>query len=378
MICKALEDAFSGGIQTHVSSLTCKLISNGNQVTILTAGNQIYNRKRKHINGAEIITLPYFPKKFSFGLANFLGEMSFNFMANKWIQKHIKEFDLIHVQGRSGIMIKPKSVGLPVVTTVHRLMSVERNWNQCDYTNPLDRFLHLGFSEYFESRILKNSAAIITVSQNTKTEILSFYNKVDEKKIEIIPNGVDIPIQLFGGQKLKNLLFVGRLTKVKGAEVLVEAMRYTNKNIKLSMIGEGPISEDLKKLVDSYKLGDRIEFLGPKTRSEVYSVMSSSYALVLPSFHESQGIVMLEANAHSLPVIATRSSGITEFISNGINGLLFTKGSYKDMAKKINRIYNEPELATGLGENGRKIMIDEYGWDEIAKSTLKIYDRIAC
>lgn len=374
IICKALEQSFAGGIQTHVSSITEELASEGHELTILTAGNSGFVAQPSY-PGIRVINLAYIPKKFAFGLGNFLGELSFNLMVNKWLKNHQSKFDLVHVQGRSGMMLTKKIVDRPIITTVHRLMSVEKQWNACDYRNPIDRILHLGLCDKYEKSILKNSDSIIAVSESTKKEIERFEGSCSER-IAVVPNGVAIP-EMDKITKENKLLFVGRLTEVKGISILIESMKFTDPGIKLDIVGSGPQKEDLIKLIHNIGLEDRVKLLGSKPRHEVYQLMNQSKALVLPSFHESQGIVMLEANAHELPVIASQSSGISEYIINGVNGYLFEKGEPRALANRINMIFSQPRVARMIGKSGRIKMINNYRWNAIAKTTINIYKSVA-
>jgi len=374
IICKALEQSFAGGIQTHVSSITAELASEGHELTVLTAGNSGFEAQPSH-PGMRVVNLAYIPKKYAFGLANFLGELSFNMMVNKWLRNHQSEFDLVHVQGRSGMMLTKNIVDKPIITTVHRLMSVEKQWNACDYGNPMDRILHLGLCDKYERSILKNSDSIIAVSESTKKEIESF-EATCTNKIEVVPNGVAIP-EMDKITKENKLIFVGRLTEVKGISILIESMKFVDPAINLEIVGSGPQEEDLKKLIQNNSLENRVRLLGSKARHEVYQLMNQSKALVLPSFHESQGIVMLEANAHELPVIASQSSGISEYIINGVNGYLFEKGEPRALANRINMIFNQPSVADIIGKSGRIKMMNNYRWNTIAKTTINIYKRVA-
>ena len=376
IICKALEDTYEGGIQTHVSSLTTELLNLGHKVTLLTAGSIL--EKNKYVVKGDLTTikLPYLSRTFSLGLTNFLGEWSFNFMVKRWIKANSHKYDLIHVQGRSGMMLKQKNIDTPIITTIHRLMTIESKWNKKEYANKMDRVLHLRFCNKYEQSILKHSNSIIAVSRFTKKEILEFVD-IDEDKITVIPNGVDLkPFEK--KEKENKLIFVGRLSKVKGLSILIEAMRLVDDDIELDIIGSGPNQAELERLIRKYKLGSRIHMLGRRSRKVVYEMMKVSRALVLPSFHESQGIVLLEANVHELPVIATDYSGIPEFIIDGVNGLLFQKGHPSSLAKKITEIISHPQEAKRMGKTGRLKMIEEFGWKDITLSTLNLYKKLAC
>ena len=374
IICKALEHSFTGGIQTHVSSLSKELITQGHEVTLLTACNKKPSDLQNDNSSIKLVHLRYLPKQLAFGLSKYLGELSFNLMVKRYVKKYQDQYDIIHVQGRSGSMLSNTKIKKPIVTTVHRIMEIEKAWNKCEYSNSLDRYLHIRWCNSFENRILNNSNAIIAVSNNTKKELWK-HCQIDTH-INIIPNGVEIPFEPAEGIR-KNLLFVGRLTEVKGLSTLIEAFKFVNKSIKLNIVGDGPYRDKLTALIKNSKFENRIKLLGQKDREDVYKLMSISQALVLPSFHESQGIVLLEANAHQLPVIATNNSGITEFVINGLNGLLFQNAKASDLASKINALFDNPDLASKMGKNGKRKMEDLFNWKTITNSTIDVYKSVA-
>ena len=375
IICKALENSFVGGIQTHVSALTHELMSKGHSVTLLTAGNTAKDKSDLGFNkSVNIVKLKYIPRKLALGMKHSFGEISFNLSAMYWVYKNQNQFDLVHIQGRSGIMLPLLKLRVPIICTVHRLMLIEQQWNKSEYSNVLDRTIHQKWCKYFEKTTLHKSDEIIAVSKSTAEEIYDFLGF--KKNIRIIPNGVTIP-KIEATKKQDTLLFVGRLSEVKGLPTLIKAMSFVKPSINLKIVGTGPDSQAVENIIHSLKLNDRVTLLGKRSKEEVYQLMSSSRALVLPSFHESQGIVLLEANAHGIPVIATNISGITEFVINGVNGLLFEKGHPIELSEKINKIYEDRALAQSLGNAGRAKMIESYDWKYIGEATIDIYKQVA-
>ena len=371
IICKALEGSYAGGIQTHVTCLSEELIRQGHQVTLLTASK----KTTFQIKGIKIVKLPYVPTQLGMGLSHFLAEFTFNLAAAQWVKKYSKKFDVVHVQGRSGIMINPKNISIPIVTTIHRLMKIEKKWNDKEYANRLDRFLHQKWALHYEHQILKNSHAVIAVSEACKEEILQVNINI-ENKLQVIPNGVFIPGHI-NSEKKDTILFVGRLSKVKGISILLHAMKYVNKNIQLEIVGSGPEKSNITSMIKRLNLKGRVQLLGTQSRPIVNQIMSKSQVLVLPSYHESQGIVILEANANGLPVVASDNSGISQMINHKKNGLLFKTGQVNELAKAINHLLDKPKYAHHLGENGRQMMKDKYDWSKVSGSIIELYKAVA-
>jgi D-inositol-3-phosphate glycosyltransferase len=101
--------------------------------------------------------------------------------------------------------------------------------------------------------------------------------------------------------------------------------------------------------------------------------ISRSAALVLPSFHETQGIVLLEANALGRPVVANAVGGVTEVVQDGKNGLLMPNNSPQEIAKAVLKLMSDPEAKARMGRWGREYVRDKFCWEQIAKQTEQLY-----
>jgi len=189
-VCKSLPFSFKGGIQTHVWELTQQLVALGNEVTILTAGSWRSGLETTEKEGRTIIHLPYPPGRRIPLLRKTLEDVSFNFAAYGWLKKHSENYDRIHLQGRSGCFyaaIRTPGVGTPVVTTFHRLLQVEYDYDG-QRTGKIDGFFHrltMGFAERAAAR---KSDHVIAVSKEMKRELVNFIGG-NLSPISILPNG---------------------------------------------------------------------------------------------------------------------------------------------------------------------------------------------
>jgi glycosyltransferase involved in cell wall biosynthesis len=194
-----------------------------------------------------------------------------------------------------------------------------------------------------------------------------------EKSI-IVPNGIDVPPMNHAIESNnKRLVFVGRLDKIKGIFPLVEAMKKVNKQIELVMIGDGETRPALEKAIQTAGLKNRIRLTGSLESPAVFDWIRKSYALILPSFHETQGIVLMEANSCGKPVLASDINGINEVVQQGKNGLLFEKNNPTKMAEAINYLFANPEEAKQMGTWGKAFVNKQFSWKSIANKTEEIY-----
>ena len=374
-ICKSLPHTYQGGIQTHTSKLAMHLAERGQEIHILTAGSLRNGEKRYMLNGCTVIEVPYVPMRRLPFLPIFLEELSFNLSAWLWLQRYQLTYDIVHLQGRSGFLFPKQQNKITVFTTFHGLISSENRFSK-QLLN-LDKKIHQRFAAYFEKNALKNSDAIIAVSHQMQMELHQMGVKSKPQSNYILPNGVAGNKSQQGDNSDPNLLiFVGRLDRIKGIFNLVKAMKFVDKNIQLVMVGDGSDRVELEKLINTEGVSERIKLVGAQSNDVVLQWIKRGFALVLSSFHETQGIVLLEANACRKAVAAANVGGVPEVVSHEINGLLFDPHNIEEMAATINLLYANPKMAQEMGERGRKIVAEKFSWAKIAEDTEGVYEAV--
>jgi len=372
IICKALEGPYTGGIQTHVSDLAQTLSSARHHVSILTAGNPFKSGLRSP--WATITTLPYWPKSLAPWLYNFLGDWSFNVFAALWVRIYAQKFDVIHIHGRSGLMLHKSNTDIPVVQTIHGVFDKEQMINRSEYKSSFDLFLHKRWVTAHQEKMNLFCKEVIAVSRDTATQFAASTSYWHLKDIHIIPNGIfAVKSSTIMSISTNTLLFVGRLAEAKGIDVLIESMLYIDPKIQLIIIGDGPMRDNLKKLAAKYNLTQRIKFIGRQPRPKVIDWMIKSRAIVTPSTYEPQGIVILEAASVGKPIIASNSCGIPEFIEDGINGMLTYSNSPIELSSKINEVFARPSFAKALGAMAKQKVDLKYQWDNICLRVINVY-----
>lgn len=377
MVSKNIPETYKGGIQTHTYELCKHLVSKGHNVNILMSGTIFNNNKfATNKDGINLIKIPYIPGRYIPVLRLFLDELFFNISAFLWLVRNNKNYNLIHLQGRSGFFYSLFPQKTPHITTYHGLVSKEnKSINSDNLTLQYKLFYYI--SKFIEKVTLKKSKNLIVVSESLKEDIIEISD--NNKQFTLIPNGVNIP-EIFENihPKMNLITFVGRVEKTKGVKDLIDAIENIDENIKCAIIGDGEYKKEISEYVNSNnKLKDKVWFLGSLASEEVSKWIHVSKVVVLPSYYETQGIVLLEANAHKKPVIASNINGINEIIQDGVNGLLFEKGNSVDLTSKIKQILNDTELANKLGEKGYEIVKKEFAWENIVVETEKVYNKIA-
>lgn len=309
----------------------------------------------------------------------FFEEWAFNFAAARWLKKHAADFDLIHLQGRSGFTFPGKQEKTPVVATFHGLISIENQRSGRHEKPSLGLWLHEKWATFFEKKALRQADACIAVSQEMLRSMLEICPKVAEKT-HILPNGVDVPtgtpVPKSQNLPTKNLLFVGRLDPIKGIFPLVEAMKNVPLEVQLVMVGDGPARAELENAISVAGLRHRVFLTGALPSEQVFEKIRQSFALVLPSFYETQGIVLLEANACGKPVIASDIAGIREVVRQDETGWMVPVGDPAALASCITRLFEKPDEVARLGEAGRRHVREKFSWEKIALETERFYGQV--
>ena len=322
-----------GGIVTHVDNL---MKYSKNEFRVLT-----YKK---------FISLPFF--------------RAFGFVVFGFVEGIKEDYDVIHAhyavpQGLLGALLKHIK-RKPLITTLHG----------SDVTILARR----PFTRILVKYVLNTSDRVITVSEFLRGEILKL--GIAEEKVRVIYGGVpedegpEEPFDIKG----KNILFVGSLVRQKGVDILLKAFKSVKKDIdsNLIIVGDGKKRKALERLAGARNLKD-VYFLGSKR--DLKSIFKKSSVLVLPSREEGFGLVLLEAMANGVPVVASDTGGIPEIIEDGKNGLLFKTGDFEDLSCKVARILEEDELKDALIEKGRET-VKRFRWENMANEVDKIYECI--
>ena len=219
---------------------------------------------------------------------------------------------------------------------------------------------------------------IITVNKNS----LDDFKKLKIKNVNYLPNGIDL--DQFQ-KKRSNInrktvfLFVGRIELEKGLKYLISAvneLRKKENNFELLLVGKGVDQVYFKDLVNTLSLTDYIKFLGKKNKNEVIDYYYRSDVFVSSTLHESFPMAVLEAWAARLPVIITNVGGVSAICIDKENALIVPPENSKKISDAMTTLIKDQKLRRKLGENGKKLVEEKYGWDMISKEIEFIYEEI--
>ena len=184
--------------------------------------------------------------------------------------------------------------------------------------------------------------------------------------------------------KQKRLLFVGGLDTAhyfKGVEVLLTAFASLGERVqtyRLIIVGDGDLLPAYRQLVRDLKIDNRVDFISDASDVELAKIYRESTALILPSINgcEAFGLVLLEAMASGLPVIASNLPGVRCVFKNGSQGLLVEPGNAEDLAKKIWQLVSQEKQTTAMGIASRQLVEEQYTWVKAGKKLNELYLRL--
>ena len=207
---------------------------------------------------------------------------------------------------------------------------------------------------------------------------------LDPSKLVVIPNSVEadlfaqaIPADMtpFGiPQGSRVFISVGRLDRQKGFDVLIEAVSLLDPlpdDVYFLIVGDGPESESLSRLVAQKHLATRIRFAGRRT--DVPQLLAGSHAFVLSSRWEGMPNAVLEAMAAGLPVVATSVEGISELVHNGTHGIVVAPERPQELKTAIAKLLSQPHFASEAGVASQAIVNKEFTTINTTEAYAKLY-----
>lgn len=220
----------------------------------------------------------------------------------------------------------------------------------------------------------------------TREWFLRIFKNDFHEKCRVIPGGVNIEKFVHterGAERVNKelnlhgkpvVLFAGKLTKYKGVEYLITAAKKIHGEVVI--LGDGPERERLEQKARDMKLSN-VHFVGHIGAgiSKLVPYYSRADVFVAPSvWDEPLGLVILEAMACQTPVVVTRKGGIPLAVKDGYNGFFVRPRNSAEIAEKVNRLLDDPQLRLKMGQNARKSVEKKFSWEVIARKFEYLYE----
>jgi glycosyltransferase involved in cell wall biosynthesis len=389
-----------GGTETVILE-TCKKLQAMGHTSRIICPNALATKNKEIIDGIEVTRTPYFYPYFGLSaeagsLLDLKGGNLFSFSLMKALKKETAA-DIFHLHtakriGGIGRYVAKKRK-IPYVVSLHGGLLDVPPEEAATWTEPTRGALEWGklLGMWVGSRrVMDDAAAIICVGEGEREKTQRAY---PGKKVVHLPNGVNPGRFLSGdGTGFRNLhgipsdayvvLNIGRIDPQKNQLFLIKHLSKLAKlNPKTHLLLIGPVThEDYYKEIIDYISISSIESSVTvipgldSSGSDLTNAYHAADLFVLPSIHEPFGIVILEAWAAGLPVVASKVGGVPSFVIPEKDGLLFEPNNPDSLVEKFRFILENPEQTKKMSNAGRQKARDEYSWDVISKRLLDLYE----
>ena len=377
-----------GGPVTVVRSIS-KELAKRHEVTVYTTtaldSKHDCEPKEKEVDGYRVIHFSRTLKPLCH--SGLFGQLNLSLSMAKAVKENLKQFDIVHVhswQQFPDLMVHYYSTkySVPYVLQVHG--SLSRIGSK--------RTLKWFYDVLFGYRLLRDASNVIALNSFEADQ----YRRmgIPEKKIAIIPNGIDLSEyanlspkgtfkRKFGiPEEEKIILYIGRIHKIKGIDFLIKAyahlindMHYEDALLAIAGPDDGYLKE-AKSLTNALSISKNVLFTGPLYGQDKLEAYVDSDAVVLPSRYETFPMTVLEAYACGKPVIASKVGGLKDLIINGETGLLFEPGNVKQLARSIFNLINGNDVAEKMGLKGKNFVRENFTVEKVVERLEETYEEV--
>lgn len=342
-----------GGVGVHIHTLSKELVKQGHEVYVITYPHKdLADIDGIHVLGTTGINIP--------GIRGLM----FKRNAEKALENLLKEVDIDIIHGH---YLFPAGAAAVDVGSKHKI----KTYVTAHGSDMFEMYKKQSFMRPFIKKVLKKADVVFAVSNALKDEILATGVSGIEAKTRLYWNSVDIDkFSLDNKNTLESngkpiILFVGNIIKRKNVNLILEAKKLSKTDYEVVVIGDGPLKNELESKVEKESIPD-VRFLG--SRNDVENIIPGCDVLVLPSFSESFGLVLIEALACGKPVIGSNVGGIKEIINDDV-GLLINPNDASTLSDAIDKIIGNDEFRKKLASNARNRACDfsevEIPYDEM-------------
>jgi glycosyltransferase involved in cell wall biosynthesis len=372
---------YFGGVERRILE-TAKVLSDRVDTTVYSGTKKGFN-KTAEINGLTVVPCNSTDRVFPLD----------NWTFNRSIAKKVNEIeaDVYEAHAVSGYRfikaLKKQRINKLFIQTVHGVLADEYIQGKKNWTGSFRSWLanvFMGYLGRLEKEAAQMASLVVTVSNYSAKRITELYG-VDQSKIRIVPNGVDLErykptppqsnLKDLVGEYEHMVLFVGNLIPRKGLSFLIEASKQVTKETrgtKFVVVGSGPLKNRLFEYTRKLDVAESFVFL-ERVNDETLPVLYNLAAmLVMPSIQEGQCITLLEAQAAAKPVVAFNLTAVPEAVKNNETGLLVNPDS-TELAGAVLRLLSDQHLRERMGQAGRRFVTENFSWDICAQKMFQVY-----
>ncbi len=315
----------------------------------------------------------FLPEPFAFSMRAFAALRQRIRAGDRW--------DLVHdVQCLGYGLLGLRALGLPVLTTVHHPLTVDRRASFIRDTNLTEaigsmQFYPIGMQSFVARRLER----VLTSSEGSARQIAADFG-VDPKKIVNVWNGIDT--ELFRPdpaiEKDRNeILCVGRASDPnKGIRTLIQALGHLPDRIRLTLVDNDHPGNEVFRWARAGGVADRLRVAGRVSQDELIRLYRRAALCVVPSRYEGFGLPAVESLACGTPVVVCQTGGLEEIHQRCAGGLSVPIDDAGALAAAIATLMDAPEERARLAERGRVRVKEHFSWQRVAAATARVYDEV--
>ncbi|MBC6463016.1 glycosyltransferase family 4 protein [Actinomadura sp. HBU206391] len=324
---------------------------------------------RDWIDGLEVATM---------WTGGFPEPLTFSLRVLRELKRRRADFDVVHdnqVLGFGNLRIP--GLGLPLVTSIHHPISVDRRI-EIEAAKGLKQ--NFGKRRWYgfvrmQARVSRRVGRILTVSESSKTDIVKDF-KVAPEDIHILPLGVDT--RVFHPRDTPRVparivAVASADSPMKGVATLLRAVAKlaTERDVHVVVVSKPTKDGPTDRLVRELSLGDRVRFVSGISDDELGGLLAGAELAVVPSLYEGFSLPAVEHMASGTPLVASRTGALPEVVGDA--AVLVEPGDVEELAAVLRRLHDSAPERARIGEAGHQRVQERFAWPAVAAATVEHY-----
>jgi glycosyltransferase involved in cell wall biosynthesis len=301
--------------------------------------------------------------------------LTFSIRAQRALRQRRGEFDIVHDnQGLGYGMLGVPRLGLPLVTSIHHPITVDKRLDLADrgWLERLNKSRWYGFVR-MQGRVARRAGPLITVSEAAKGDICADF-RVRPENVHIVPLGVDT--RLFrprAGPRVSGRIVtvMSADSPLKGLPTLLRAVAKLVTECDVHLVVVGTPSAATLKQTTQLSLGDRVTFTSGLPDDEYAKLLASAEIAVIPSLYEGFSLPAAEHMASGTPLVASRAGALPEV--TGDAALLVAPGDPEELAAALRGLHDNPARREAAAQQGLRRVGERFAWPAVAAATAALY-----